>query len=92
MPHQASILFLGQFSLEHLILGPLLLNCLFQPKYLCTQLQDLVLLRLGDGQKGKWEDEGKGTPLAMAPSLTVTFLYFWSDFPFLPPPLPQNRE
>lgn len=45
-PHQARILFPGQFSLEHLILGPLLLNCLFQSKYLCTQLQDLVLLSL----------------------------------------------
>ena len=46
MPHQARVLFPGQFSLENLALSLLLLHCLFQSKYLCTQLQDLVLLCL----------------------------------------------
>ena len=46
VPHQARVLFPGQFSLENLALSLLLLHCLFQSKYLCTQLQDLVLLCL----------------------------------------------
>lgn len=87
-PHQARILFPGQFSLEHLILGPLLLNCLFQSKYLCTQLQDLVLLSLGDGQKengrAKVKEKrchGQQHHPSLCPSL---FNYFGSHFLFLP--------
>lgn len=78
VPHQARILFPGQFSLEHLVLGLLLLNCLFQSKDLCTQLQDLVFLCLRCGRKGIWEQkgEGKGTLPGTASSLSVSLPLF----------------
>lgn len=101
-PHQARVLFPGQFSLERLVLGLLLLHCLFQSQYLRTQLQDLVLLCLGGAEKEhgrvKVKEKGGGwqerRPRCVSSSLNGVF---WSSFPFLPSsfsvsPTPKKRK